>query len=295
MTELENQQIGIISKVAGPLVIAKGMKDVQMFDVVKVSNKKLIGEIIELRGDVASIQVYEETAGLGPGEPVYFTNEPLSVELGPGLIEGIYDGIERPLKVISDAYGDRIPLGVDVPKLNREKVWEFKPILKVGDQVNSGDTLGTVQETSVVLHKIMVPNGISGSITWIHQGDARITDVIVKIQTKTGEIKELNMIQKWPVRKGRPYKKKMAPTAPLITGQRVIDTFFPIALGGIAAIPGPFGSGKTVVQHQLAKWANAFFARAAAERTAKRKRVIAGAIPACASPAWAGISGKNPV
>lgn len=219
MTELENQQIGIISKVAGPLVIAKGMKDVQMFDVVKVSNKKLIGEIIELRGDVASIQVYEETAGLGPGEPVYFTNEPLSVELGPGLIEGIYDGIERPLKVISDAYGDRIPLGVDVPKLNREKVWEFKPILKVGDQVNSGDTLGTVQETSVVLHKIMVPNGISGSITWIHQGDARITDVIVKIQTKTGEIKELNMIQKWPVRKGRPYKKKMAPTAPLITGQ----------------------------------------------------------------------------
>lgn len=257
MTELENQQIGIISKVAGPLVIAKGMKDVQMFDVVKVSNKKLIGEIIELRGDVASIQVYEETAGLGPGEPVYFTNEPLSVELGPGLIEGIYDGIERPLKVINDAYGDRIPLGVDVPKLNREKVWEFKPILKVGDQVNSGDTLGTVQETSVVLHKIMVPNGISGSITWIHQGDARITDVIVKIQTKTGEIKELNMIQKWPVRKGRPYKKKMAPTAPLITGQRVIDTFFPIALGGIAAIPGPFGSGKTVVQHQLAKWANA--------------------------------------
>lgn len=257
MTELENQQIGIISKVAGPLVIAKGMKDVQMFDVVKVSNKKLIGEIIELRGDVASIQVYEETAGLGPGEPVYFTNEPLSVELGPGLIEGIYDGIERPLKVISDAYGDRIPLGVDVPKLNREKVWEFKPILKVGDQVNSGDTLGTVQETSVVLHKIMVPNGISGSITWIHQGDARITDVIVKIQTPTGEIKELNMIQKWPVRKGRPYKKKMAPTAPLITGQRVIDTFFPIALGGIAAIPGPFGSGKTVVQHQLAKWANA--------------------------------------
>lgn len=257
MTELENQQIGIISKVAGPLVIAKGMKDVQMFDVVKVSNKKLIGEIIELRGDVASIQVYEETAGLGPGEPVYFTNEPLSVELGPGLIEGIYDGIERPLKVISDAYGDRIPLGVDVPKLNREKVWEFKPILKVGDQVNSGDTLGTVQETSVVLHKIMVPNGVSGCITWIHQGDARITDVIVKIQTKTGEVKELNMIQKWPVRKGRPYKQKMAPTAPLITGQRVIDTFFPIALGGIAAIPGPFGSGKTVVQHQLAKWANA--------------------------------------
>lgn len=257
MTELENQQIGIISKVAGPLVIAKGMKDVQMFDVVKVSNKKLIGEIIELRGDVASIQVYEETAGLGPGEPVYFTNEPLSVELGPGLIEGIYDGIERPLKVISDAYGDRIPLGVDVPKLNREKIWNFKPTVKVGDSVNSGDTLGTVQETSVVLHKIMVPNGISGEITWIHQGDAKITDVIVKIKMPNGEIKELNMIQKWPVRKGRPYKKKMAPTSPLITGQRVIDTFFPIALGGIAAIPGPFGSGKTVVQHQLAKWANA--------------------------------------
>lgn len=257
MTEIEKEQIGIISKVAGPLVIAKGMKDVQMFDVVKVSNKKLIGEIIELRGDVASIQVYEETAGLGPGEPVYFTNEPLSVELGPGLIEGIYDGIQRPLKVICDEYGDRIPLGVDVPKLNRDKKWEFKPSVTVGDYVKSGDTLGTVQETSVVLHKIMVPSGIEGEVTWIFDGIATVSENIVTLKNSKGELINLNMIQKWPVRRGRPYKQKLAPQKPLITGQRVIDTFFPVALGGIAAIPGPFGSGKTVVQHQLAKWANA--------------------------------------
>lgn len=257
MTEIEKEQVGVISKVAGPLVIAKGMKDVQMFDVVKVSNKKLIGEIIELRGDVASIQVYEETAGLGPGEPVYFTNEPLSVELGPGLIEGIYDGIQRPLKVICDEFGDRIPLGVDVPKLNREKKWEFKPIVKIGDYVKSGDTLGTVQETSVVLHKIMVPNGVEGEVTWIFDGVATVTDNVVTIKNPNNDTINLNMIQKWPVRRGRPYKQKLAPQKPLITGQRVIDTFFPIALGGIAAIPGPFGSGKTVVQHQLAKWANA--------------------------------------
>lgn len=257
MTDLENQQIGVISKVAGPLVIAKGMKDVQMFDVVKVSNKKLIGEIIELRGDVASIQVYEETAGLGPGEPVYFTNEPLSVELGPGLIEGIYDGIQRPLDVICDKFGDRIPLGVDVPKLNREKIWNFVPSIEVGTSVKAGDTLGTVQETSVVLHKIMVPNGIEGEVTWIYSGNALVSDYICTIIKKNGESINLNMIQKWPVRRGRPYRQKLAPQKPLITGQRVIDTFFPIALGGIAAIPGPFGSGKTVVQHQLAKWSNA--------------------------------------
>ncbi len=257
MTDLENQQIGVISKVAGPLVIAKGMKDVQMFDVVKVSNKKLIGEIIELRGDVASIQVYEETAGLGPGEPVYFTNEPLSVELGPGLIEGIYDGIQRPLDVICDKFGDRIPLGVDVPKLNREKIWNFVPVITVGTFVKAGDTLGTVQETSVVLHKIMVPNGIEGEVTWIYSGNAKVSDHICTITKKNGESINLNMIQKWPVRRGRPYRQKLAPQKPLITGQRVIDTFFPIALGGIAAIPGPFGSGKTVVQHQLAKWSNA--------------------------------------
>lgn len=257
MKEFDNQNEGIISKVAGPLVIAKGMKDVQMFDVVKVSNKLLIGEVIELRGDVASIQVYEETAGLGPGEPVYFTNEPLSVELGPGLIEGIYDGIQRPLNVICEKYGDRIPLGVDVPKLNREKKWEFSPVAKVGDYVKSGDVLGTVQETKVVLHKIMVPYGVEGEVTWIFEGSAVVSDNIATIKNKNNENISVNMIQKWPVRKGRPYKQKLAPKKPLITGQRVIDTFFPIALGGIAAIPGPFGSGKTIVQHQLAKWANA--------------------------------------
>ena len=182
MTQLEDKQVGVISKVAGPLIVAKGMKDVQMYDVVRVSNKKLIGEIIELRGDVASIQVYEETAGLGPGEPVYFTNQRLSVELGPGLIEGIYDGIQRPLNVIFDEYGDRIPLGVDVPKLNRERVWEFKSIKHVGDVVSAGDTLGTVQETSVVLHKIMVPYGIKGTITWIHNGNAKVTDEIAGVK-----------------------------------------------------------------------------------------------------------------
>ena len=257
MTQSEQKQVGVISKVAGPLIIAKGMKDVQMYDVVRVSNKKLIGEIIELRGDVASIQVYEETAGLGPGEPVYFTNQPLSVELGPGLIEGIYDGIQRPLNVIFDEYGDRIPLGVDVPKLNREKVWVFNPKRKVGSKVTAGDTLGEVQETSIVCHKIMVPYGLYGELVWIHQGNAKVTDIVAKIKKDNDEIVELNMIQNWPVRKGRPYNKKLAPRAPLITGQRVIDTFFPVARGGIAAIPGPFGSGKTVVQHQLAKWSNA--------------------------------------
>ena len=228
MTELQKEQVGVISKVAGPLVIAKGMKNVQMYDVVRVSEKKLIGEIIELRGDVASIQVYEETAGLGPGEPVYFTNQPLSVELGPGLIEGIYDGIQRPLDVIYDAYGDRIPLGVDVPKLNRERVWKFNPTVSVGDKVSSGDIIGTVQETSVVLHKILVPYGISGEVVWVHQGDAKVEDVVVKLRKENGEEIKLDMIQRWPVRRGRPYKKKLAPKAPLITGQRVIDTFFPI-------------------------------------------------------------------
>lgn len=251
------EQVGVISKVAGPLIVAKGMKNVQMYDVVQVSDKKLIGEIIELRDDVASIQVYEETAGLGPGEPVYFTNKPLSVELGPGLIEGIYDGIQRPLNVIYNGFGDRIPLGVDVPKLNREKVWVFKKVAEVGQKVSTGDVLGTVEETSVVLHKIMVPSNVSGEVISIHEGNAKVTDIICRIKDADGKVIELNMIQNWPVRRGRPYKKKLAPKAPLITGQRVIDTFFPIAMGGIAAIPGPFGSGKTVVQHQLAKWANA--------------------------------------
>lgn len=257
MNPKNNANIGIISKVAGPLIVAKNMASVQMYDVVRVGYKKLIGEVIELRGDMASIQVYEETAGLGPGEPVYLTNEPLSVELGPGLIEGIYDGIQRPLDVICDLYGDRIPLGVDVPKLNREKVWNFKPVKKVGDIVNGGNVLGEVEETEIVNHKIMVPPTLKGKIEWIYDGQAKIDDIICKIKSEDGKIIELSMVQHWPVRRHRPYAEKLAPYQPMVTGQRVIDTLFPIAIGGIAAIPGPFGSGKTVVQHQLAKWADA--------------------------------------
>ncbi|MFA5380384.1 MAG: V-type ATP synthase subunit A [Candidatus Izemoplasmatales bacterium] len=253
---MENN-IGIITKVSGPLIIAKNMKDVKMYDVVRVSEKKLIGEVIELRGDLASIQVYEETAGIGPGEPVYFTNEPLSVELAPGLIEGIFDGIQRPLRVIYESSGDRIPLGIDVPKLNREKLWRFIPKASTGSKVIGGDVLGTVQESSVVVHKIMVPPDIKGTLTWIMDGEATIIDIIAKITEEDGNEREICMLQKWPVRKSRPYAKKLAPTEPMVTGQRVIDTLFPIAIGGIAAIPGPFGSGKTVVQHQLAKWADA--------------------------------------
>lgn len=248
--------IGIISKVAGPLVVAKGMKDVQMFDVVRVSNKRLIGEVIELRGDNASIQVYEETAGLGPGEPVFFTGEPLSVELGPGLIEGIYDGIQRPLKVIYDQTGDRIPLGIDVPKLDRERVWNYKSVVKVGDHVEAGDVIGEVVETAAVLHKVMVPPTVQGTIVKVYNGEARVEDTVAELDNGK-EIIKLSMMQKWPVRRGRPYKTKLSPEKPMVTGQRVIDTLFPIAIGGIAAIPGPFGSGKTVVQHQLAKWADA--------------------------------------
>lgn len=252
-----NKQVGIISKVSGPLIVAKNMKDVQMYDVVRVSEKKLIGEVIELRGDMASIQVYEETAGIGPGEPVYFTGEPLSVELAPGLIEGIFDGIQRPLDVIYDIAGDRIPLGVDVPKLDRERIWQFKSVAKVGDKVVGGDVLGEVQETSIILHKVMLPPTMKGKVVWVHDGEAKITDVIAQIIDDAGNITEVTMLQRWPVRRGRPYGQKLAPYKPMVTGQRVIDTLFPIALGGIAAIPGPFGSGKTVVQHQLAKWADA--------------------------------------
>ena len=251
------KKAGIITKVSGPLVVAKNMADVQMYDVVRVSDKLLFGEVIELRGDRASIQVYEETAGIGPGEPVYYTDEPLSVELGPGLIESIFDGIQRPLDLIYKSAGDRIPLGIDVPRLNRERKWDFKAVAKEGDRVVTGDVLGEVQETSVVLHKIMVPQDTEGTVTWINEGPATITDVIARIKGDDGKEKEITMLQKWPVRKSRPYKQKLAPREPMVTGQRVIDTFFPIAIGGIAAIPGPFGSGKTVVQHQLAKWADA--------------------------------------
>ncbi|HOF43339.1 MAG TPA: V-type ATP synthase subunit A [Bacilli bacterium] len=253
---MKDKIIGIITKVSGPLIVAKNMQDVQMYDVVKVSEKGLIGEVIELRGDRASIQVYEETAGIGPGEPVYSTGEPLSVELGPGLMESIFDGIQRPLAVIYESSGDRIPLGIDLPRLDREKKWEFKPVAKAGDKVEAGDVLGTVQETSVVEHKIMVPFGVKGEVLEIKSGSFKVSDVVAKIKTNEGT-KELTMLQKWPVRRGRPYKNKLAPIDPMITGQRVIDTLFPIAIGGTAAIPGPFGSGKTVVQHQLAKWADA--------------------------------------
>lgn len=248
---------GVITKVSGPLIVASGMESVQVYDVVRVSNKGLIGEVLELRGDLASIQVYEETAGIGPGEPVYFTNEPLSVELGPGLIEAIFDGIERPLDKIYESHGANIPLGVDIPKLNRDRIWSFTATRKVGSHVSGGDILGTVPETESVLHKIMVPPLISGELIELESGDYKITDVIGKIRLKDGTIYELKMLQTWPVRKKRPYAKKLAPKEPMVTGQRVIDTLFPISIGGIAAIPGPFGSGKTVVQHQLAKWSDA--------------------------------------
>ncbi|MDD3206882.1 MAG: V-type ATP synthase subunit A [Erysipelotrichia bacterium] len=250
-------KIGIITKVAGPLVVASGMENVQVYDVVRVSNKKLIGEVIELRGDLASIQVYEETAGIGPGEPVYFTNEPLSAELGPGLIESIFDGIQRPLSSIYDNYGSRIPLGIDLPRLNRDKIWNFKPVAEINTQVSGGMILGTVVETPVVTHKIMVPPHHSGKLVWLHDGEAKVTDTIAKIVTSDGQEISLNMIQYWPVRKKRPYINKLAPNKLMVTGQRVIDALFPVSIGGIAAIPGPFGSGKTVVQHQLAKWADA--------------------------------------
>ena len=247
---------GSIIKVSGPLIVAGGMADVQMYDVVRVSEKHLIGEVIELRGDRASIQVYEETGGIGPGEPVVSTGAPLSVELAPGLIESIYDGIQRPLDVVRKQAGDRITRGIIVDALDHEKLWDFVPVAKVGDVLTGGDVLGTVQETEAVLHKIMVPPGVSGTLSWIHSGEANIVQPIARLE-KDGETIELPMLQKWPVRRGRPYAEKIAPTEPMITGQRVIDTLFPVAKGGVAAVPGPFGSGKTVVQHQLAKWADA--------------------------------------
>ena len=248
---------GKVIKVSGPLVVASGMEDANVYDVVEVSENKLIGEIIEMRGDKASIQVYEETTGIGVGDIVLSTGSPLSVELGPGLIEQMYDGIQRPLEVLKDKAGDFLRKGVEVKALDREKEWTFTPLVKVGDPVEAGDVLGTVPETVVVLHKIMVPNGIKGKVKEIKaEGDYHVDDVIAIIETEKGD-KELTMIQKWPVRVGRPYKEKIDPNTPLITGQRVIDTFFPVTKGGTAATPGPFGSGKTVVQHQLAKWADA--------------------------------------
>ena len=243
-------------KISGPLIIAEGMADAKLYDVVRVSEKGLIGEIIELRGDKASIQVYEETSGLGPNEDVYSTGEPLSVELAPGLLTGIFDGIQRPLSTLYFQYGDRISRGVNVNNLDRDKKWAFIPKAKVGDVVKAGDVLGIVHETEIVEHKILVPNGLEGRVHSIEEGEFTITDTIAVIETDL-ERKSVCMLQKWPVRKGRPYKEKLSPTKPMVTGQRVIDTLFPIAKGGVAAVPGPFGSGKTVVQHQLAKWADA--------------------------------------
>ncbi|MFR8003573.1 MAG: V-type ATP synthase subunit A [Hydrogeniiclostridium sp.] len=248
---------GTIKKVAGPLVIAEGMRDASMFDVVRVSGQRLIGEVIEIHGDEASIQVYEETSGLGPGEPVESTGAPLSVELGPGLIGSIFDGIQRPLEEILKVSGNNLKRGVEVPSLDRERKWRFVPAVSSGERVTGGDVLGTVQETSVVAHKILVPPGLRGELLRIKEGEYTLEEPVALLRGDNGEELPLTLLQKWPVRQGRPYKKKLSPDMPLITGQRVIDTLFPIAKGGVAAVPGPFGSGKTVVQHQLAKWAEA--------------------------------------
>lgn len=245
---------GKIIKVSGPLVVAEGMDEANVYDVVKVGKKGLIGEIIEMRGDKASIQVYEETSGIGPGDPVITTGEPLSVELGPGLIESMFDGIQRPLDAFMKAANSAfLSKGVEVKSLNREKKWPFVPTAKVGDKVSAGDVIGTVQETAVVLHRIMVPFGVEGTIKEIKAGDFNVEEVIAVVETEKGD-KNLTLMQKWPVRKGRPYARKLNPVEPMTTGQRVIDTFFPVAKGGAAAVPGPFGAGKTVVQHQVAKW-----------------------------------------
>jgi len=248
---------GKVIKVSGPLIVADGMGDCKMFDVVRVSKQRLIGEIIELRGDRASIQVYEETGGIGPGDEVFSTGLPLSVELGPGLIESIYDGIQRPLLSLRASTGDRIARGVDALALSREKVWQFNATAKVGDKLKAGDELGFVNENQIIRHKIMVPYGKGGTVKSIKSGEFTVDETVAQIESENGEVFSLNMVQKCTVRKGRPYKEKLSPSMPMITGQRVIDTFFPIAKGGVACVPGPFGSGKTVVQHQLAKWADA--------------------------------------
>ena len=248
---------GIIKKVAGPLVIAEGMRDANMFDVVRVSGQRLIGEIIEMHGDQASVQVYEETSGLGPGEPVESTGMPLSVELGPGLIKSIYDGIQRPLDDIMKTTGSNLlKRGVEVPALKRDLKWQFIPTARAGDEVEAGDIIGTVQETPIVSHKIMVPYGVKGRLVSIEAGNFTVEETVASVDTGDS-VREITLMQKWPVRSGRPYKEKLPPDMPLITGQRVVDTLFPIAKGGVAAVPGPFGSGKTVIQHQLAKWAEA--------------------------------------
>ncbi len=247
---------GEIVKVSGPLVIARNVTGARMYDVVRVSNERLIGEIIGLEEDRASIQVYEDTSGIGPGDPVFLTDQPLFVELGPGLIESIYDGIQRPLNLIKAKAGSNITRGIEVPALDRERLWEFEPFVKPGIRVFPGDIIGQVRESVLVIHRIMIPPGVSGVLKDIKGGKFKVTDNVYVVETEEG-IKEFNLIQRWPVRVPRPYEKRLAPTTILGTGQRVIDTFFPIARGGTACCPGPFGSGKTVIQHQLAKWADA--------------------------------------
>jgi len=248
---------GEIVKVAGPLVVAKGLTNPQMYELVRVGGAELFGEIIELRGEMASIQVYEETSGVGPGEPVIQTGSLLTVELGPGLITSIYDGIQRPLDAIRKQYGDFIPRGVALPALPRDRRWHFVPSVKAGDVVVEGDIVGSVQETMAVLHHIMVPRGLAGTVVSIAESDLTVEEPVAVLRLESGEERPMTMMQRWPVRNGRPYTQRLAPDAPLVTGQRVIDTLFPVAKGGTACVPGPFGSGKTVIQHQLAKWANA--------------------------------------
>ena len=246
---------GYVAKVAGPLVVARGLPDPKMYDLVKVGKDRLMGEIIELRGDRASIQVYEETSGIGPGDEVVTTGEPLSVELGPGLLTSIYDGVQRPLDVIREKYGNYVPRGVEEPGLSRERKWSFQPAVKDGDEVEPGDILGTVQETKVVTNRVLVPPGVEGRVSHVAEGDFTVEDTIAVVETSGGEV-QVSMMQRWPVRRSRPYQEKKPPVEPLVTGQRIVDTFFPIAKGGTACVPGPFGSGKTVLQHAIAKWAN---------------------------------------
>ena len=247
---------GTITKVSGPLVVAEGLADANVSDVVRVGSQHLIGEILNMTGDKASIQVYEETSGLGPGAEVITTGMPMSVELGPGMLDNIYDGIQRPLPEMRSISGDSISRGIDVPALNREKKWDFVPVAKVGDKLKAGDVLGTVQETSAILHKIMVPYGLAGELVSIESGEHTVTDVVAVLRDEKGRDHELTMMQRWPVRIARPYERKYVPSRPMNSGQRIIDTLFPIAKGGTAAVPGPFGSGKTVVQHQLTKWSD---------------------------------------
>ncbi|MBN2537993.1 V-type ATP synthase subunit A, partial [candidate division WOR-3 bacterium] len=251
-----DKKAGRIVKVSGPLVVAEGMAGEKMYDVVRVGEQNLIGEIIDLSGDLASIQVYEETGGIGPGDPVFPTHEPLSVELGPGLLEAIYDGIQRPLDKIMAKAGNFITRGVDAPALDLERKWKFEPLAKNGDKVSPGDFLGLVQETVLIEHRVMVPPGVEGELVEIRAGEFTVRDTVAKVKTKDGE-RELALAQRWPVRRPRPHRRKLPPNEPLVTGQRVIDTFFPIAKGGTACVPGPFGSGKTVIQHQFAKWSDA--------------------------------------